>query len=90
LVPTLLGSCSLLATLVLFGIAIWRVKRVRILRASVLTATAAGAIIALALVMGGCSGYGSGAQPNRGTASIIVTAQSGAISHSTTIKVTVQ
>ena len=89
-VPTLLGPCSILAAFVLFGIAIWRVKGVRILRTSVLTATATGAIIALALVMGGCSGYGSGAQPNRGTASIIVTAQSGAISHSTTIKVTVQ
>jgi uncharacterized protein (TIGR03118 family) len=90
LAPTSLGPCYLLAAFVLFGIAIWRVKGVRILRTSVLTATAAGAIIALGLVIGGCSGYGNGAQPNRGTASIIVTAQSGTISHSTTVTVTVQ
>lgn len=90
LVPTLLGPCSLLAALVLFSIAAWRVRSLRILRTSVLTVTAAGAMIALAFVMGGCSGYGSGTQPNRGTASITVTAQSGTISHSTTVKVTVQ
>lgn len=90
MVPTLLGPCSLLAALALCCIAMWRIMNVRVPLRSLLTATAAGVIIALGLVIGGCSGYGSGAQPNRGTASIIVTAQSETISHSTTIKVTVQ
>lgn len=90
LLPTLRGPCSLLLALVLFSIVLWRIKRVRMPRTSVLAATAAGAIVALALVMGGCGGYGSGMQPSRGTASIVVTAQSGTISHSATIKVTVQ
>ena len=90
LVPTLLGPCSLLAALVLMSIVMWRLTGVRIPRTSVLTATAAGAMIVLGLVISGCSGYGNGTQPNRGTASIIVTAQSGTISHSTTINVTVQ
>jgi hypothetical protein len=67
-----------------------RERRVRIAPASLLTATAVAPIIALGLVMGGCGGYGSNTQPNRGTASIIITAQSGAISHATTANVTVQ
>ncbi len=90
LLPTLRRPCSLLVALVLFSIVLWRIKSVRMPRTSVLAATAAGAIVALALVTGGCGGYGSGTQPNRGTASIVVTAQSGTISHSATIKVTVQ
>lgn len=90
LLPTLFGPCPLIAALVLISIAMWRVKGVRILRTSVLTATAVGAIVALGLGMGGCGGYGGATQANRGTASIIVTAQSGTISHSATIKVTVQ
>jgi hypothetical protein len=40
--------------------------------------------------MGGCGGYGGSTQPNRGTASIQVTAQSGSIAHTTTVTVTVQ
>jgi hypothetical protein len=51
---------------------------------------AAATIVALGLAMGGCGGYGSSTQPNRGTASIMVTAHSGAISHTTTVSVTVQ
>ena len=90
LVLTLLGPCVLLGALVLLGVAKWRVTGFRIPRTSVLAATAAGAMIVLGFVISGCSGYGNGAQPNRGTASVTVTAQSGAISHSTTINVTVQ
>jgi hypothetical protein len=41
-------------------------------------------------VVGGCGAYGSNTKPNRGTASIVVTAQSGAIAHTTTVEVTVQ
>jgi len=55
-----------------------------------LTAAAGAAIVALGLAIVGCGGYGSSTQPNRGTASIMVTAQSGAVSHTTTVKVTVQ
>ncbi len=90
LMPDLLGPCALLVALALFSFATWRGRSVRIARASLLTATAATAIVVLGLVMGGCGGYGSNAQLNRGTASIMVTAQSGAISHTTTVKVTVQ
>jgi hypothetical protein len=67
-----------------------RGRSVQIARAPLLTATAVAVIIALGVVVGGCGAYGSNAQPNRGTASIVVTAQSGAISHTTTVEVTVQ
>jgi hypothetical protein len=90
LMPDLLGPGALLVALALFSFAMWRFRTVRIARASLLTATAVAAIVALGLVMGGCGGYGSNTQPNRGTASITVTAQSGAISHTTTVQVTVQ
>jgi uncharacterized protein (TIGR03118 family) len=48
------------------------------------------AIVMLGLAIGGCGGYGSSSQVNRGTATINVVAQSGAISHTTTVSVTVQ
>jgi uncharacterized protein (TIGR03118 family) len=90
LMPDLLGPSALLVALALFSFAMWRVKSIRIARASLLTAAAVAAIVALGLVMGGCGGYGSNTKPNRGTVSIMVTAQSGAISHTTTVQVTVQ
>jgi uncharacterized protein (TIGR03118 family) len=90
LMPDLLGPCALLVALALFSFAMWRSRSVRIARASLLTATAAAAMVALGLVIGGCGGYGGNTQPNRGTASILVTAQSGAISHTTTVNVTVE
>ena len=90
LMPDVLGPCALLLALVLFSFAMSRAKSVRTARVSFLTATAATAILAMCLAIGGCGGYGSNTQPNRGTASIMVTAQSGAISHTTNIKVTVQ
>jgi hypothetical protein len=88
--PDLFGPCALPVALALFSFVMWRARNVRIAPASLMTTPAVAAIIALGLVMGGCGGYGSNAQPNRGTASIMVTAQSGAISHATTVKVTVQ
>ena len=90
LIPDVLGPCALLLALVLLSFAMWRARNVRIAPASLRTATAVAVIIALGLVMGGCGGYGSSTQPNRGTASIMVTAQSGAISHTTIVQVTVQ
>ena len=61
-------------------------------RTSILAAAASLAIVVLVLAMGGCSGggYGSSMRANRGTASIMVTAQSASIAHTTTINVTVQ
>jgi hypothetical protein len=89
-IPDLLGPSTFFLSLALFSFAMWRVRNVRIAPASLRTATAVVAIIALGLVVGGCGGYGNNTQPNRGTASIMVIAQSGAISHTTTVKVTVQ
>jgi uncharacterized protein (TIGR03118 family) len=65
-------------------------RKARTLRASMLTATAATVILGLTLALSGCGGYGGNSQPNRGTATIIVTAHSGAISHTTTLNITVQ
>jgi uncharacterized protein (TIGR03118 family) len=90
LIPDRIGPWTLLVALSLFSFAIWRGGTIRTARASLLTATAVLAIVALGLAIGGCGGYGSGTQPNRGTASISVTAQSGNISHMTTVNVTVQ
>jgi hypothetical protein len=47
-------------------------------------------VITLALTLVSCGGYTTSGQANRGTASVMVTAQSGAISHTTNISVTVQ
>jgi hypothetical protein len=55
-----------------------------------MTATAALTIVAMGLAIGGCGGYGSRAQANRGTATVMITAQSGAISHTTSVTVTAQ
>jgi uncharacterized protein (TIGR03118 family) len=48
------------------------------------------AVIMLTLTLASCGGYSMNRQADRRTASIVVTAQSGAISHTTTIGVTVQ
>ncbi len=85
-----LGPCALLVALALFNFVAWRGGKLRNARASLLPAAAALAIVALGLAIGGCGGYGSSPQPNRGTASLSVTAQSGTISHATTVSVTVK
>ena len=89
LMPDLISPWALLLALALFSLVMRRGK-LRTGSASLLTTTAAAAIVALGLAIGGCGGYGSSTQPNRGTASIKVTAQSGTISHVTTVSVTVQ
>lgn len=48
------------------------------------------AVITLGLTLASCGGYSMNGQANRRNASIMVKAQSGAISHTTTIRVTVQ
>jgi len=90
LLPDLIGPWALLAALALFSLLLWRSGNLRIARASLLTATAVLAFVALSVTLGGCGGYGSSMQPNRGTASVMVTAQSGTISHTTTVRVTVE
>ena len=88
LIPERFECGPIFAALTLLSLAVWPGRKLRIARAALLTAAAV-AIVALGLAIGGCGGYGS-AQSNRGTASIVVTAQSGAISHATTVQVSVQ
>jgi hypothetical protein len=90
LMPELIGPFALLVALALFSFVVWKGGKLRTARGSLLTTGAAVTIVALGLAIGGCGGYGSNTQPNRGTASIRVTAQSGTISHVTTVSVTVQ
>jgi len=90
LMVNLIGPCALIVALVFLSFAMWSARNVRTARSSLLAAMAAAAIVALGVVIGGCGGYGSNTKPNRGTASIVVTAQSGTISHTAAIKVTVQ
>jgi len=61
----------------------------RNIRIPLLGATAAAALAAFSLLAVGCGGA-AGNPSNHHTASIVVTAQSGTISHSTTVNVTVQ
>lgn len=86
----LIGPGFLVVSLALFSLVMRRGGKLRTARAPLLAATAAVAIVALSLTLGGCGGYGSSTQPNRGTASIMVAARSGAISHTATVRVTVQ
>jgi uncharacterized protein (TIGR03118 family) len=79
-----------LATLALLGFAILQGRKFPRLRASMLTATTVLAIVAISTGLGGCGGAGGSVPANRGTATINVIAQSGNISHTTTVSVTVQ
>jgi uncharacterized protein (TIGR03118 family) len=87
--PDAIGPWALLA-LTLCALAIWTSGDVHNLRPSLWTATAAMTIVAMGLAIAGCGGYGSSAQANHGTATVIINAQSGAISHTTSVSVTVQ
>ena len=57
----------------------WRLKETAALALAIIVVTAAG-----------CGGYGGSKVINRGTTSILVSAQSGVVSHTPTVKVTVQ
>jgi uncharacterized protein (TIGR03118 family) len=87
--PRQIGPWFLLIAIALFGLATLRAGKLPSVRLSPLAASAA-AILTLCLVIGGCGGYSNNSQANKGTATIMVTAQSGAIVHSTTVSVTVQ
>ena len=85
------GSGLLLASLGLVGILVSLKKKIRSPHAAFLRIAAGGlAVITLALTLISCGGYTTSGQTSRGTASIAVTAQSGAISHTANVSVTVQ
>jgi hypothetical protein len=88
--PGIIGPGAFLVALALFMFAAWRAKGIRIVRIALLPTSAAAVIVAMGLAIGGCGGYSKSAQPNHGTAAVMVTARSGAISHTTTINITVQ
>jgi uncharacterized protein (TIGR03118 family) len=89
LTPDRIGPWTLLFALVLCSLAMWTAK-VRPPRPALITATASLTIVAMGLAIGGCGGNGGNTQPNGGTATVMITAQSGAISHTTSVGVTVQ
>ena len=86
-----LGVGGFLSALGLLGFIIWRGGRLERGRVPVLATVGVVAIFAISLTLGGC-GYGSSYTPpqNSGPAVLTVTAQSGAISHTATVNVTVQ
>jgi uncharacterized protein (TIGR03118 family) len=88
-VPRQIGPWALLIAIALFSLAMLRAGKISSVRLSPIAASAA-AILTLCLVIGGCGGYSNSSQANKGTATIMVTAQSGAIAHTTTVSVTVQ
>jgi uncharacterized protein (TIGR03118 family) len=83
------GSGSILAGFGLIGILAWLKKTTRRPHAAFLrVAASALTVIVLALTLVSC-GYTTNGQATRGTAVIAVTAQSGALSHTTNVSVTV-
>jgi len=86
----LLGPRMLLGVLALLSLLFCRIAKLQLRRASLLTATGVLALVAISLTFNGCGGYSSSLAPNRGTASIVVTAQSSNVSHTATVSVTVQ
>jgi hypothetical protein len=89
LMPDLIGPWTILAAMALLSLAMWRTRSLPYPRRPQLAAVIT-AIVMLGLAISGCGRYASSSQVNRGTATINVGAQSGAISHTTTISVTVQ
>ncbi len=85
------GSGLLLAGLALAGILVTLKKNTRSPYAAFLRVAAGGlAVITLALTLISCGGYTTSGQTSRGTASIMVTAQSRNVTHTTNVSVTVQ
>ena len=90
LTPGMIGPWALVIGLGLCSLAMSSSGKVRTLWPSLSTATAAMAIVATGLAIAGCGGYSSSTPANRGTATVMISAQSGAISHTTSVNVTVQ
>ena len=87
--PALIRIYGILFVIVGFSFANLRSSGLKNTRVPIMTATAVAATVALSFLAGGCGGYG-GKPPSPHSASVAVTAQSGAISHSTTVNVTVR
>jgi hypothetical protein len=88
--PDSIGLGGLLAALALLGLMVWRDGRFQRARVPVMATAALLGVFALSLTLGGC-GYGSSYTPpqNAGPAVLTVTAQSGTLSHTATVNVTV-
>jgi uncharacterized protein (TIGR03118 family) len=88
--PDSIGLGGLLGALALLSLLIWRGGRFARARVPVMATAAVLGVFALSLTLGGC-GYGSSYTPpqNAGPAILTVTAQSGSISHTATVNVTV-
>jgi uncharacterized protein (TIGR03118 family) len=84
--PALLRIYGILVVIIGLSFANWRGAGLKNNRVPI---AAAAAVAAVSFLAGGCGGYG-GKPPAPHSASIAVTAQSGAISHSTTVNVTVR
>jgi hypothetical protein len=84
------GMGTLLAGVGLFGCFFAGAGRSRRRLYSLLLAGFASTLIAGSLLASTGCGGGNNSQTNRGTASIVVTATSGALSHTATINLTVQ
>jgi hypothetical protein len=89
LIPELIGPLTVLAAMALLSLALWRCRSLPYLSRAQF-AVVVTAVFMLGLAISGCGGNASSSQGNRGTATINVVAQSGAISHTTTVSVTVQ
>ena len=89
--PGSIGLGSFLAAFALVGLLMWRGGRMERARVPVLATAAVLAIFALSLTLVGC-GYGNSYMPpqNSGPAMLTVTAQSGSISHTANVSITVQ
>jgi uncharacterized protein (TIGR03118 family) len=87
--PALIRLCAFLLVVAGIGFADSRRGQPRNIRVPLLDAAAAAALAAFSLLAVGCGGA-AGNPANHHAASIAVTAQSGTISHSTTVSVTVQ
>jgi Bacterial Ig-like domain (group 3) len=85
------GFVLLPASLALVGILVSLKKKARSPHAAFLRVAAGGlTVITLALTLVSCGGYTTSGQTSHGTVSIMVTAQSRNISHTTNVSVTVQ
>jgi len=91
LAPGGFGLAGLFAALGLLGLMIWRGAKYARARVPVLATAALLAIFAFSLAMNGC-GYGSSYTPpaNAGPAMLTVTGQSGTLTQTATVSVTVQ
>jgi hypothetical protein len=89
LIPDLIRPLTVLAAMALLSLAMWHARSLaypRLPQFAVLVT----AIVMLGIAISGCGGNASSSPANRGTATINVIARSGAISHTTTVSVTVQ